>query len=314
MRLMLAPMQGVLDYTLRDILTSIGGYDRCVTEFVRVTTQAVPKHVFYRYCPELREGGTTPAGTPVYVQLLGSHPQWMAHNAAVAARLGAWGIDINFGCPAKIVNNNQGGSVLLQEPQRVHNIVREVRQAVDAAVPVTAKIRLGFHDSSLLPEIVAGIVEAGATELCIHARTRQQGYRPPAYWAEIGAIRPQTPIPVIANGEIWSAADAQAAQTQSGCSDLMLGRGALSYPDLALQIRAGLSGQAYTPLSWEESLHLLHRYADRLQGQAPISAAGFIKQWANYLRRQSPPAEAFFQHIKCMKQPSEMMACMLPNS
>lgn len=310
MRLMLAPMQGVLNHTLRDILTRVGGYDRCVTEFVRVTTQALPPRVFYRYCPELENGGKTPAGTPVYVQLLGSHPQWIAHSAVVAAELGAAGIDVNFGCPAKMVNNNQGGSVLLQEPQRVHAILREVRQAVDAAVPVTAKIRLGFHDSSLLPEIVAGIVEAGVTELCIHARTRQQGYRPPAYWAEIGAIRPHTPIPVIANGEIWSATDAHAAQTQSGCTDLMLGRGALSYPDLALQIRAGLSGQAYTALPWQENLQLLHHYAEHLQRNAPAYAAGFIKQWASYLRRQSPQAEAFFQHIKCMTQPNDIMACM----
>ena len=311
MRLILAPMEGVMDHTMRDLLTRVGGYERCVTEFVRVVDRQLPSRVFYRACPELRNGGTTPAGTPVYVQLLGGDPESMALNAQVLERLGAPGIDINFGCPSKTVNKSDGGSVLLREPDRVHGIIRAVREVVSPHIPVTAKIRLGFKDSSLFEDIALGVEAAGATELCIHARTKQHGYLPPAYWAEIGKVKPKLSIPVIANGEIWSAANARQAQADSGCTDLMLGRGALSFPDLARVIHAQQAGEAYTPLPWAEVLPLVVQYAGELEQRAPKYAASFIKQWFTYLRRQYPEAESLFQHIKRMKLPCEIKAAII---
>ena len=310
MRLILAPMEGVMDHTMRDLLTRIGGYERCVTEFVRVVDRQLPSRVFHRACPELRNGGKTPAGTPVYVQLLGGDPHYMALNAQVLERLGAPGIDINFGCPSKTVNKSDGGSVLLREPERVHTIIRAVREAVSDHVPVTAKIRLGFKDSTLFEDIALGVEAAGATELCIHARTKQHGYLPPAYWAEIGKVKPKLGIPVVANGEIWSAAHAQQAQAESACVDLMLGRGALSFPDLAQAIHAQHAGKPYTPLPWEAVLPLVQHYAAQLEERAPKYAASFIKQWFTYLRRQYPEAETLFQHIKRMKLPSEIKTAM----
>ena len=193
-------MQGVVDHPMREMLTRIGGYDRCVTEFIRVTHSVLPEKVFFRYCPELKQEGKTRAGTPVYIQFLGSNPDFLAENAVIAAALGVPGIDLNFGCPAKTVNRHEGGSVLLKEPKRVADIVKAVRDAVDPAVPVTAKIRLGFKDASLLEDIASGIEEAGASELCIHARTRDDGYKPPAYWQHIDAVQQQLTIPVMING------------------------------------------------------------------------------------------------------------------
>jgi tRNA-dihydrouridine synthase C len=300
MRLILAPMEGVMDHTMRDLLTRVGGYDRCVTEFVRVVDRRLPARVFYRACPELLTGGKTPAGTPVYVQLLGGDPNCMALNSQVLEQLETPGIDLNFGCPSKTVNKSDGGSVLLREPERVHAIVKAVREAVSPHIPVTAKIRLGFKDSSLLEDIALGVEAAGATELCIHARTKQHGYLPPAYWEEIGKVKPKLTLPVIANGEIWSAANAQQAQAQSGCTDLMLGRGALSFPDLARAIHAQHTGANYTPLAWAEVLPLVVEYASHLEARAPKYAASFIKQWFTYLRRQYPQADSLFQHIKRM--------------
>ncbi|MFN7455245.1 MAG: tRNA-dihydrouridine synthase, partial [Pseudobdellovibrionaceae bacterium] len=116
MRLLLAPMEGVVDWVLRDTMTELGGIDQCVTEFVRVTTTLHPKIIFSRSCPELQTGSKTRSGTPVFVQLLGGQPEPMAANAARAAELGAAGIDINFGCPAKLVNRHDGGAVLLKSP------------------------------------------------------------------------------------------------------------------------------------------------------------------------------------------------------
>lgn len=116
MRVILGPMEGVLDHLMRDMLTQINDYDFCVTEFVRVVNLLLPDHVFYRLCPELQQGSKTPSGVPVKVQLLGQDPHWMAENAIRAAELGAYGIDLNFGCPAKMVNQSKGGAALCSIP------------------------------------------------------------------------------------------------------------------------------------------------------------------------------------------------------
>ena len=162
---------------MRALLTSVGGYDRCVTEFVRVTDHRVPEKVFFRFCPELLSDGVTGSGVPVYVQLLGGNEQAMAQSAACVAGLGVKGIDINFGCPAKIVNRHDGGSVLLKTPERVAGIVGAVRGMVPSHIPVTAKIRLGFDDDAVLGKIIEQVGQTGANALCVHARTR---FAPPA--------------------------------------------------------------------------------------------------------------------------------------
>lgn len=89
MRVILAPMQGVLDHLMREVLTSVNDYDLCVSEFIRVVDQLLPTKVFYRLCPELLQDGKTRAGTPVRVQLLGQHPEWLAENAVRTIELGS---------------------------------------------------------------------------------------------------------------------------------------------------------------------------------------------------------------------------------
>ncbi|MCA9657477.1 MAG: tRNA-dihydrouridine synthase, partial [Myxococcales bacterium] len=132
--LALAPMDGVTDAVFRDLMTGLfggrSGISLCVSEFVRVTQQPAPKKVLLRHCPELRTDGRTAAGVPVFVQILGGDPQPMAVTARRAAELGAPGIDINFGCPAKTVNNHDGGATLLKYPARLRGIVAAVRDAV----------------------------------------------------------------------------------------------------------------------------------------------------------------------------------------
>lgn len=310
MRVLLAPMQGVVDHPMREMLTRIGGYDRCVTEFIRVTHSVLPEKVFFRYCPELKQEGKTRAGTPVYIQFLGSNPDFLAENAVIAAALGVPGIDLNFGCPAKTVNRHEGGSVLLKEPKRVADIVKAVRDAVDPAVPVTAKIRLGFKDASLLEDIASGIEEAGASELCIHARTRDDGYKPPAYWQHIDAVQQQLTIPVIANGEIWVPEHAVQAQLESGCSDLMLGRGALACPDLARAIKQQQQGQVPRFMSWLEVVDELADFFENSDQPDPKYIGNRTKQWLSYLRLQYPDADLLFQRIKRLRCVSEILGQM----
>ena len=236
MTLLLAPMEGLLDHTLRDILTRVGGIDRCVSEFIRVSGTLLPERTFLRVVPELREGSRTRAGVPVRAQLLGSDPNCLAENAARLASLGPDGIDLNFGCPAKIVNRHGGGAALLDDPELIARIVSAVRRAVPPTMPVTAKMRLGHLDDRRAVECAQAIADAGADELVVHARTKADGYRPPAYWERIADIRAAVRLPMVANGEIWTVADALRCREVSGCHALMLGRGMVANPGLALAI------------------------------------------------------------------------------
>lgn len=316
MKLLLAPMEGLLDSTLRDTLTRVGGVDRCVSEFIRVTGTLLPHRAFIRVMPELLNQGRTPSGVPVRGQLLGSDPVCLAENAARLAELGPTGIDLNFGCPAKTVNRHRGGAVLLDEPELVAQIVSAVRRAVPAHLPVSAKMRLGYMDDSRMLECAHAMVDSGASELVVHARTKAHGYRPPAYWERIREIKEAVAVPVVANGEIWTVADARRCREISGCEDLMLGRGMVANPALALAIilddvhaliddkhKRGLSGIP-SPLPWHQLLPLLHYFwrlvSERVEAR---HRAGRLKQWLNYMRRCSPDAQRAYDEVRAINDP-----------
>jgi tRNA-dihydrouridine synthase C len=300
MKLLLAPMEGLLDHCLRDVLTRAGGVDRCVSEFIRVTDQLLPDRVFLRLMPELAQGSRTAAGTPVRAQLLGSDPACMADNAAALAALGTEGVDLNFGCPAPTVNRHRGGAVLLDEPELVHAIVAAVRRAVPAELPVSAKMRLGHHDTALMLDNARAVAAAGASELVVHARTKAHGYRPPAYWDCIALIREAVRIPVVANGEIWTVDDARRCREASGCDALMLGRGMVADPGLALAIR----GPDEPALAWPVLLPLVAHYWQRIAAHVqPKHQAGRLKQWLNLLRRRHPEAQLAFDAVRTTTDP-----------
>ncbi len=298
-------MEGLLDFVLRDILTRVGGIDRCVSEFIRITDQLLPERVFTRIVPELLSGGRTFAGVPVRAQLLGSDPACMADNAARLASLGPAGIDLNFGCPANVVNRHGGGAALLKEPETIHAIVAAVRRAVPAHMPVSAKMRLGYLDDSRAVECALAIASGGADEMVVHARTKAQAYRPPAYWERIADIRAAVSIPVVANGEIWTVDDARRCREVSGCDMLMIGRGAVVDPGLGLAIKASGSNTATDAVTWAQLLPLVldfwHIVTTRLDNKAQ---AGRLKQWLNFLRRRFPEAEVAYQALKTINSPA----------
>jgi tRNA-dihydrouridine synthase C len=254
--------------------------------------------------PELHTGGRTLAGVPVRAQLLGSDPVCLAENAARLASLGPAGIDLNFGCPANIVNRHGGGAALLDEPETIFAIVTAVRRAVPATMPVSAKMRLGYHDDARALDCARAIADGGAGELVVHARTKAQAYRPPAYWERIADIRAVVSIPVVANGEIWTVDDARRCTEASGCDMLMLGRGAVADPGLALAIKARRAGDHAEGVTWRELLpHLLQFWqlvCSRLDAR---SRAGRLKQWLNFLRRRFPEAETAYQALKTVNDP-----------
>lgn len=302
-------MEGLLDCVLRDVLTRIGGVDRCVSEFIRITNTLLPERTYLRVVPELAHGGRTPAGVPVRPQLLGSDPGCLADNAARVAGMGCDGVDLNFGCPAKVVNRHGGGAALLQDPDQLWRIVRAVRHAVPAHQVVSAKMRLGFLDDSRAVECARALQEGGANEIVVHARTRADGYRPPAYWARIADIRAAIHTPLVANGEIWNTTDALRARRDSGCTDLMLGRGIVTDPGLGRSLRAWDSGGSEDALSWDDLLPHMHYFWSVVRARLDRrQQAGRLKQWLNFLRRTYPQAQGAFTSLRTAQDPGAVDA------
>ncbi|MBE1288064.1 MAG: tRNA dihydrouridine(16) synthase DusC [Alteromonadaceae bacterium] len=306
-KIILAPMEGVVDALMRDMLTQIGGFDLCVTEFVRVVENVMSDKVFYRICPELKNDGFTPSGIPVKVQLLGQQPKALAENAVKAVKLGSHGVDLNFGCPAKTVNKSKGGAVLLQYPETLYDIVKAVRDSVPSEYPVTAKIRLGYENTDNAFANAQAIAEAGADSLVIHARTKTDGYKPPAYWEWIPKIQAVVPnLHIIANGEIWNADDAVRCRAVSQCSDIMLGRGALSMPNLAATI-----AHKQNPMTWDEVKELLISYSGyEIYGDKGRYYPNRIKQWLGYLKREYCQADELFMNIRRLQCSDEIVSTL----
>ena len=307
MRIILAPMQGVLDPLVRQLLTEVNDYDLCISEFVRVVDQRLPPKVFYRLCPELLQQGYTPSGTPVRVQLLGQHPQWLAENAELAIQLGSHGVDLNCGCPSKTVNGSNGGASLLKQPELIYQATKAIRQAVPPEQAVTVKVRLGWDSTNFAFDIADAVQQGGATEIAIHGRTKVDGYRADRInWQKIGEIRQKLHIPVIANGEIWRWEDGQRCLEITGCEDLMVGRGALNMPNLSRVLKHNDA-----PLSWSEILPILRKYAT-LEN---CHDSGFyhvarIKQWLQYLKYEYEEATALFEVVKRCHDGDELRALL----
>lgn len=326
----LAPMDGITDFTMRRLLTSLGEVDYCTTEFIRITDRLMPEHIFYSNAPELlqvREKSSsihlrshTEAGTPVLIQLLGSDPVAMSENAHRAAELGAYGIDLNFGCPAKTVNRHDGGAVLLKTPDRVFKVVEAVRRAVPATTPVTAKMRLGFENPDFVFDNARACESGGAQWLTLHCRTKIDMYTPPAKWEWLPQVREVLKIPLIANGDINSIDDLDRCHAVSGCTHFMIGRGALANPllfqqlkvshnsnsDLGSELETASDSRADSKNNWSFALKLLQElYLESQKNVSGHYAVAKTKQWLRYQKDVSPSALEIFNQIKVLHEPSQ---------
>lgn len=298
MRVLLAPMEGVLDSLVRELLTEVNDYDLCITEFLRVVDQLLPVKSFYRLCPELHNNSLTPSGTRVRVQLLGQYPQWLAENAARAVELGSWGVDLNCGCPSKLVNGSGGGATLLKDPELIYRGAKAMREAVPTHLPVTVKVRLGWDSGERRFEIADAVQQAGASELVVHGRTKEDGYKADRIdWQAIGEIRQRLTIPVVANGEIWDWQSAQDCLAATGCDSVMIGRGALNVPNLSRVIKYN-----EPRMPWPQVVELLQKYT-RLekQGDTGLYHVARIKQWLSYLRKEYLEAAELFSAVRTLQ-------------
>jgi len=307
MRVLLAPMEGVLDSPVRELLTDVNDYDHCITEFLRVVDMLLPVKSFYRLCPELYHQSRTPSGTRVRIQLLGQYPEWLAENAARAVELGSWGVDLNCGCPSKLVNGSGGGATLLKDPELIYQGAKAMREAVPASLPVTVKVRLGWDSGARQFEIADAVQQAGASELVVHGRTKEDGYKAERInWQAIGEIRQRLRIPVVANGEIWDWQSAQDCMAVTGCDAVMIGRGALNVPNLSRVVKYN-----EPRMPWPEVVQLLRRYSLlEKQGDTGLYHVARIKQWLGYLRKEYVEATDLFAQVRTLNHSSAIAAAI----
>lgn len=307
-------MDGVTDHSYRELWTAAhvrSSLSFCVSEFVRVSDRPLPAELIRSICPEVDFEGRTPSGVPVMLQLLGGSAAPVAETARTAIRVGAFGIDLNFGCPAKLVNRHDGGASLLRAPERIESMVRAVRSAVPLDRPVSAKIRLGWQSREEVVPIALAAERGGASWLTIHGRTKCDMYGPPADWAAIGRARAAVGIPVIANGDLNSRAAFAACETLSGCSHFMVGRGPMGRPSvLCDEPPEAVPGSELGRLR-----ELLLEYLDLLDrhGNSQVRQVGRVKQWLSLARRIDPALAPAFESIKQITSRAELRRKLASN-
>jgi len=257
----LAPMAGITDYACRKIARDFGA-DYCVSEMISA------KAVHYKDEKTATLAHIHKNDTPIGIQIFGSEPDIMAECAYLVSR-GIYEhaksntspdiIDINMGCPVKKIVSNGEGSALLKNPKLCGEIVRK---CVDAScVPVTVKIRAGWDKNTINATEIAKICEAnGASAITIHGRTREQMYEPYADWEIIKDVKKAVNIPVIGNGDIFTATDAIRMYEETGVDSIMVGRGALGNPFIFEEIKCLLNKKSYTPPTVFEKLRIAREH------------------------------------------------------
>ncbi|MBB3566148.1 tRNA-dihydrouridine synthase B [Rhizobium sp. BK491] len=220
-RVILAPMSGVTDLPFRQLALRYGA-GLVVTEMV--ASRELVQDTAESWA-RLRSAGLKPH----MVQLAGREAHWMAEAAKIATNNGADIIDINMGCPAKKVIGGYSGSALMRDPDHALTLIEATVRAVN--IPVTLKMRLGWDENSInAPYIARRAEEAGIQLVTIHGRTRMQFYEGRADWNAIRAVRDVVSIPLVANGDVETAEDAEEILRRSGADAVMIGRGCQGRP------------------------------------------------------------------------------------
>ena len=316
---MLAPMAGVTDRTFRSICRRFGA-EYLVSEMVSAKA----------LCFEQRGRGNAPtasaplaaitaAESPMAVQIFGHEPEFMAEAARMlesgeyrgcVSEVAPSAIDINMGCPVRKVTGNGEGSALMKDPRLAGEIVSAVVRAT--SLPVTVKIRAGWDARSVNAPEVARILEAsGAAAICVHARTREQQYAPGIDLSVIERVKRAVSVPVVGNGDLYSAEDVRLMLDRTGCDGVMIGRGATGNPWIFSEISAMFEGREYTPPTLYERLDMAAEHLSLViahKGER-VGLAEAKKHMAWYLYGIRGAASARSE-VMSTKSPEEVLAVL----
>lgn len=269
---LLAPMEGVTDPLFRRLVLDLhepkdlGG---TFTEFLRISQQARSRRTILQHLG-------TQGAIPVGLQLMGSKSEDLTQTARTAVAAGAQLIDLNFGCPAKGALKGCAGASMMDDPRGLEDVVQSIHVAVGSQVPVTAKLRAGGDDDSLLEDLVRAACAGGAAMVTLHARTRKEAYAAPAPWDRLARAAAASSVPLCGNGGISTHADLARMRKETGCTYAMVGRAALGNPWI-------FSG--HKP-SAAECANFLIAYAEGLMAQgAPLR--GTVSRLKQLLRHWS---------------------------
>ena len=285
----LAPMAGFTDYSFRQICRE-HGVEYTVSEMVSA------KALCYEQIGKRSECKTAPLATvreeemPMSIQLFGSEPEFVAEAARLiecseyrdcVSNASPVAIDINMGCPMHKIVGNGEGSALMKNPRLAADIVSAAVKSLKNT-PVTVKIRAGWDDESKnAPEMAKMLEDAGASLICVHARTREQMYNPGVDLSIIEKVKHAVSIPVIGNGDIYTAKDAENMINATECDGVMIGRGSLGNPWIFEEISAYMEGKEYFPPSLEEVIDTcLHHIDIMRKDKGEYTASAEIKKHA----------------------------------
>lgn len=280
--LALAPMQEVTDGKFWTLVHAYGGADVYWTEYFRVQADSTPE----RRILDAIVGNTT--GRPVIAQLIGNDVAGLVRTAEALQRYPVAAIDLNLGCPAPIVYRKCAGGGLLREPERIDAILGALRDAV--RIPFTVKTRLGFASDDEFDRLLPIFARHSLDALTVHARTVAQLYRLPVHYERIRQAVDTMPCPVIANGHVHSAAQAQEVLAATGARGLMIGRAAIRSPWLFTQIRQQLRGQPVTLPTGRDVLGYVRALwaSQALPGRPEQTQCDRMKKFVNYLGEGVP--------------------------
>lgn len=237
--LMLAPMQGLTNRALRAYFIEHVRPDVIFTEFMRVNTAPAGAGLT---AADLRDIASDQEGVPLVVQLVGHERAALVLAARVAQEAGAAHINLNMGCPYGRMGGGLTGGGMLRCPDNLAEVIPALREAIDGSFSI--KIRTGYDDPDQILSLLPLFESSGVDFLVLHPRTVVQKYDGAADHVVTARVVRETRLPVIANGDIRSAADGGRVLGETGAAGLMLGRGAIADPPLFLRLRGQLSPES----------------------------------------------------------------------